>query len=107
MYDQTALDAAWDLVKGLGASTREGLRIAASVSALKGEAEGVKLIDLARAAVGLSHAGLVARGLGEEVQLQPLVESLKTGKVQADRWLALYEGEWGRSLVPLYTAASL
>jgi glutamate--cysteine ligase len=107
MYDQTALDAAWDLVKGLGASTREGLRIAASVSALQGEAEGVKLIDLARAAVGLSHAGLVARGLGEEVQLQPLVESLKTGKVQADRWLALYEGEWGRSLVPLYAAASL
>jgi glutamate--cysteine ligase len=67
----------------------------------------VKLFDLARAAVGLSHAGLVARGLGEEVQLQPLVESVKTGQVQADRWLALYEGDWGQDLTPLYQAASL
>jgi glutamate--cysteine ligase len=107
MYDQTALDAAWDLVKGFDAETREGLRVAASVSALQGEARGVKLLDLARAAVGLSHEGLVARGLGEEAQLRPLVESLKTGKVQADRWLELYEGEWGGSLTPLYQAASL
>lgn len=107
MYDQTALDAAWDLVKGLDAETREGLRVAASVSALQGTSGGVKLLDLARAAVGLSHAGLVARGLGEEVQLLPLVESLKTGRVQADRWLDLYEGAWGRDLAPLYQAASL
>ena len=107
MYDQTALDAAWDLVKGFDAETREGLRVAASVAALAGEAGGVKLLDLGRAAVGLSHAGLVARGLGEEVQLQPLVESLKTGKVQADRWLDRYHGEWGGSLAPLYEASSL
>ena len=66
-----------------------------------------KPVDLARAAVGLSHAGLVARGLGEEVQLLPLVESLKSGRVQADRWLDLYNGDWGRSLTPLYEAASL
>ena len=38
MYDQTALDAAWDLVKGFDAETREGLRVAASVSALDGAA---------------------------------------------------------------------
>ncbi|MFN6925418.1 MAG: glutamate--cysteine ligase [Tabrizicola sp.] len=107
MYDQTALDAAWDLVKGFDAQTREGLRVAASEQALAGEAGGVKLMDLASAALGLSHAGLAARGLGEEAQLAPLVESLKTGKVQADRWLDLYEGEWGHSLVPLYEAASL
>ncbi|WP_136645314.1 glutamate--cysteine ligase [Tabrizicola sp. YIM 78059] len=107
MYDQTALDAAWDLVKGFDAQTREGLRVAASERALAGEAGGVKLMDLASAALGLSHAGLAARGLGEEAQLAPLVESLKTGKVQADRWLELYEGEWGHSLVPLYEAASL
>ncbi|MFP5479844.1 MAG: glutamate--cysteine ligase [Alphaproteobacteria bacterium] len=107
MYDQTALDAAWDLVKGFDAATREGLRVAASVSALAGEAEGVKLLDLARAAVGLSHAGLAARGFGEEAQLLPLVESLKTGKVQADRWLDLYNGDWNRDLTPIYAASSL
>ncbi len=107
MYDQTALDAAWDLVKGLDAATREGLRVAASVSALAGEAGGVKLIDLARPAVALAHAGLAGRGFGEERHLAPLMESLGSGRVQADRFLDLWAGEWGGSLTPLYEAASL
>lgn len=107
MYDQTALDAAWDLVKGLDAETREGLRVAASVDGLQGAAGGVKIADLAQAAVGLSHAGLAARGMGEERHLAPLVTSLKAGKVQADRWLDLYHGAWGGSLAPIYEAASL
>jgi glutamate--cysteine ligase len=107
MYDQTALDAAWDLVKGFDAETREGLRVAASVSALKGEAGGVRLHDLARAAVALSHAGLAARGLGEEKFLAPLVGAVESAEVQADRWLRLYQGDWGGSLAPIYAASSL
>lgn len=107
MYDQAALDAAWDLVRGLDADTREGLRVAASVSALAGEAGGVKLMDLARAAVGLSHAGLAARGLNEERHLAPLVESLATGKVQADRLLDLYHGDWSGDLNRIYEATRL
>jgi glutamate--cysteine ligase len=107
MYDDAALDAAWGLVKGLDAATREGLRVAASVSALRGESGGVKLHDLARAAVALSHAGLAARGLGEERYLAPLIASVASGDTQADRWLARYEGEWGRSLAPIYAASSL
>ena len=107
MYDQTALDAAWDLVKGLDTETREGLRVAASVLALQGEAGGVKLIDLARAAVGLSHAGLAARGLGEEAHLAPLMESLASGKVQADRLMELYQGAWGGDLTQIYAATNL
>ncbi|THD85127.1 glutamate--cysteine ligase [Aliigemmobacter aestuarii] len=107
MYDQAALDAAWDLVKGLDAETREGLRVAASERALQGEAGGVKLLDLARAAVGLSHAGLEARGHGEEAWLAPLMESLATGQVQADRLLDLYNGEWGHDLTRIYAATNL
>ncbi len=107
MYDQTALDAAWDLVKGFDEETREGLRVAASVSALQGQAGGVRLHDLARAAAALSQAGLAARGLGEERYLAPLLLSLDSGKVQADRWLDLYHGDWGGSLQPIYDASSL
>jgi glutamate--cysteine ligase len=107
MYDQTALDSAWDLVKGFDAETREALRVAASVHGLQAEANGIKMIDLARATVGLSHAGLVARGKGEETHLAPLVETIKTGKTQADRWLDLYNGAWNHSLAPLYEASSL
>ena len=107
MYDQTALDAAWDLVKGFDADTREGLRVAASVSALQGEAGGVKLADLAREAVRLSAQGLAARGYGEEAHLAPLQASLATGLVQADRYLAAWQGEWQGSLAPIYAAARL
>ena len=107
MYDQSALDAAWDLVKGLDAETREGLRVQASVAGLQAEVGGVKLHDLARAAVALSHAGLAARGLGEEHQLAPLVASVASGEVQADRWLKRYLGDWPGDLTPIYQAASL
>ncbi len=107
MYDQAALDAAWDLVKGLDAATREGLRVAASVAGLQGEAGGVRLHDLARAAVALSQAGLAARGHGEEHQLAPLVDSVATGRVQADHWLSRYAGDWGGDLTPIYSDASL
>ena len=107
MYDQGALDAAWDLVKGFDAATREGLRVQASVKALQAESGGVRLVDLARAAVALAHAGLVARGLGEEGLLAPLNESLSRGQVQADRLLGLYHGAWGGDLRRIYDAASL
>ncbi len=107
MYDQTALDAAWDLVKNFDSETREELRVAASVDGLQGEAGDVKLIDLARAAVGLAHMGLVSRGLNEERLLAPLMQSLATGKTQADRLLELYNGPWGRSLAPIYEATRL
>jgi glutamate--cysteine ligase len=107
MYDTDALNAAWDLVKGFDAAMREDLRVAASVSGLAAEVGGVKMMDLARAALGLSHAGLVARGLGEEAYLAPLAESLKSGLSQADRYLALYNSEWGGDLSPIYTAARL
>jgi glutamate--cysteine ligase len=107
MYDQGALDAAWDLVKGFSAETREGLRVAASEQALAGAADGVKIIDLARVAVALSQAGLAARGLDEERYLAPMVESVTTGEVQADRLLAMYHGAWGGRLDPIYAAVSL
>ena len=102
MYDAGALDAAWDLVKGLDAQTREGLRVAASVSALRGEAGGVKLLDLARAALDLSEAGLVARGQGEEAFLAPLHDSARTGDTPADRLLKMYYGDWDETLAPIY-----
>jgi glutamate--cysteine ligase len=107
MYDDAALDAAWDLVKGLDAETREGLRVAASVDGLQGQAGGVAIIDLARAAVGLSHAGLAARGMGEEAHLAPLMAHLATGKVQADHWLDRFHGEWAGGLTRIYSEGRL
>ena len=67
----------------------------------------MKLLDIARAAVGLSHAGLVARGLAEEQYLAPLIGSLVRESVHADRWIELYRGDWAGDLGRIYEAASL
>jgi glutamate--cysteine ligase len=112
MYDQGALDAAWELVKGFDVETREGLRVAASEKALQGEAGGVSLLELSRQAVALSQTGLRARaraGVGhadESVYLDVLADSVARGEVQADRLLAQYHGPWGGSLRPIYEAVS-
>jgi glutamate--cysteine ligase len=110
MYDQSALDAAWDLVKGWDDETREGLRRAAARDALQGEAGGVKLHDLAREVVAIAHAGLKARarpGAGglipdETHFLNALEESVETGRVPADELLEKYHGAWGGDLSRIY-----
>ena len=114
LYDQGALDAAWDLARGLDAETREGLRVAASVDALQGEAGGVKLHDLAREAVKIAEAGLKARarpGLGGMVPdeshfLNALQESVESGRVPADELLEKYHGEWHGDLSRIYAEYS-
>ncbi|MFN6977816.1 MAG: glutamate-cysteine ligase family protein, partial [Gemmobacter sp.] len=103
MYDTGALDAAWDLVRRWDAATREGLRVAASERALAGEAGGVRLLDVARAAVALAEAGLQARGMGEERFLAPLAAHVATGRVQADDLLDRYADD----LRGLYAACNL
>jgi glutamate--cysteine ligase len=107
MYDSSALDAAWDIVRDWDTATREGLRVAASERALAGEAEGVRLADLATQVLALSEAGLRARGMGEEVFLSPLAEEVATGQTRADRLLALYDGAWHGELTPVYEACRL
>ena len=114
LYDQSALDAAWDLVKGWDAETREGLRVAASVSALQAEAGGVKMHDLAREVLAIAEAGLKARampGAGGMVPdethfLNALQESVDSGSVPADELLAHYNGDWNGDLARIYGAYS-
>ena len=110
MYDQVALDAAWDLVKGIDAGTRDALRVVASSHGLQGEVNGIKLHDLAREAVALSHAGLKARartGAGGLVPdethfLNALHETVETGITPADELLVHYNGDWGGDLTRVF-----
>lgn len=101
-YDQAALDAAWDLVKGWDAETREALRVAASVDGLDAKAGGVVMRDLAPEVLRIAEAGLAARarpGAGglipdETHFLNALQESVESGQVPADELIARYQGDW-------------
>ncbi|TNF18034.1 MAG: glutamate--cysteine ligase [Rhodobacteraceae bacterium] len=113
-YDQAALDAAWDLVKGWDAETREALRVAASEQGLQAEAGGVQMHDLAREVLAIAEAGLKARarpGSGglipdETHFLNALRDSVESGKVPADELLEQYDGEWNGDLDRIYAAHS-
>ncbi|WP_368186129.1 glutamate--cysteine ligase [Aestuariibius sp. HNIBRBA575] len=109
-YDQSSLDAAWDLVKGWDAETREALRVAASVDALQAEVGKIKMHDLAREVVAISEAGLKSRarpGAGglipdETHFLNALKESLDSGKTPADELMDRYNGDWNGDLSRIY-----
>ena len=114
MYDQGALDAAWDLVKDFDAETREALRARASVDGLQARVGDIGMLDLAREAVAISHQGLKARarpGAGGMIPdethfLNALTESVETGKAPADELLAQYNGEWQGDLNRIFAEYS-
>jgi glutamate--cysteine ligase len=114
VYDQTALDAAWDLAKGLDAETREALRVAASVDGLQGEAGGVKLHDLAREVVAIAEAGLKARArpgadglIPDETHfLNALQESVESGEAPADELIRRLDGDWDGDVTKAFEAYS-
>ncbi|EYD72011.1 glutamate--cysteine ligase [Limimaricola hongkongensis] len=113
-YDQGALDAAWDMVKGWDAETREALRVAAAEQGLQGRVGDISMHDLAREAVGIAEAGLKARARPGNGGLVPdethflaaLKESVETGRTPADELLAEYHGDWGGDLRRIYAAHS-
>ncbi|SMC51986.1 glutamate--cysteine ligase [Primorskyibacter flagellatus] len=114
LYDQTALDAAWDLAKDWDAETREALRVAASQDALQAKVGGIDMHDLARQTVEIAEAGLKARarpGAGGLVPdethfLNALKESVESGKTPADELLEHYAGEWDGDLTRVYAQYS-
>jgi glutamate--cysteine ligase len=113
-YDQGALDAAWDLVKGWNAAEREALRIAAADQGLQARVGDLFMHDLAREVLAIAEAGLRARGregagglLPDETHfLNALKESVESGKVPADELLERYHGDWQGDLSHIYAEYS-
>ncbi len=109
LYDQTALDSAWDLVKDWDMDGREALRSAVPKLGLDAPIPGGgTLKDIAAEVLAISRAGLNARarlntsGDNESGFLNPLDEIVRTGKVPAQVLLDKFHGEWGGDLSRVY-----
>jgi len=109
LYDQTSLDAAWDLVKDWTMEEREQLRNAVPKLALDAPIPGGgTLRDIGKEALKISRAGLTARarlnssGDNETGFLETLDEIVASGKVPAQRLLDLYHGEWNGDIKQVY-----
>ncbi|MBU6266577.1 MAG: glutamate--cysteine ligase [Sphingomonadales bacterium] len=109
LYDQGALDAAWDLVKDWDMAGREALRNAVPKLALDAPLpSGGTLRDIAPRVMEIARAGLTARnfrnavGDNETGYLTPLDEIVAEGKVPAQRLLERFHGEWGGDVGRVY-----
>jgi len=109
LYDDTALDAAWDLVKHWSMEEREALRDAVPRLALDAPVPGGgTLRDLGREVLGIARSGLAARGRlnaggdSEAGFLEPLEEIVASGKVPAQRLLDKFHGRWGGDIRRVY-----
>ena len=109
LYDQGALDAAWDLVKDWDLEGREALRAAVPKLGLDAPIPGSgTLRDIAAEVLAISRAGLNSRarlnsmGDTEAGFLGPLDEIVRSGKVPAQVLLDHYHGEWGGDISRVY-----
>jgi glutamate--cysteine ligase len=100
LYEQTALDAAWDLVKDWTAEERQALRNAVPAKALQATIRNRTVAAIAADALKIARAGLDARnatgckGRTEAQFLDVLDETVATGKTAAENLLDLYHDGW-------------
>ncbi|MDQ2702423.1 MAG: glutamate--cysteine ligase [Pseudomonadota bacterium] len=108
LYDDAALDAAWDLVKDFTMAERHALRDGVPKHALKLPFRGATVRELAQRALEISAAGLQRRarnnrnGVDERIFLAPLIEYTEANQTPAERKLELFHGEWGGSVDPVF-----
>jgi glutamate--cysteine ligase len=112
IYDQTALDAAWDLCRDWTNEEREYLRAETPKSALDTPFRNGTVLDIARQVLAIAETGLKNRarenGIGEDeaIFLSELREIAESGKTRAQELLEAYEGRWAGDIDIVYDEMS-
>ena len=113
LYDNDALESAWELVKDWSIEEHEQLRRDVPKVALKASIPGRGTVhDLARHVLEIASKGLSRRarlnsaGDSEAGFLDPLNEIVASGKTPAERLLDRYHGEWQGDLSRIYSEMS-
>ncbi len=113
LYDQSALDAAWDLVKNWSMEERETLRNDVPKMGLQAPIPGGKTLQhLAHEVLDIASLGLTNRarlnssGDNEVGFLDSLRNIAKTGKVPAQQLLENFQGEWQGDISKIYETMS-
>jgi len=108
LYDDAALDAAWDLVKDFTRDERHALRDGVPRYALDLPFRGGRVRDLAQRALEIAASGLRRRaradscGADECGFLEPLLAIVESGQTPAQQKLALFHGRWQGSVDPVF-----
>ncbi|MET0332100.1 MAG: glutamate--cysteine ligase [Dyella sp.] len=108
LYDDEALDAAWDLVKDFSREERHALRDGVPKQALKLPFRGHSVRELAAETLKIAAHGLRRRarhnahGADESIYLEPLLEIVAANQTPAERKLELFHGAWNGSIDPVF-----
>jgi glutamate--cysteine ligase len=112
LYDQTSLDAAWDLVSDWTTEERDALRHGAPKTGLATPFRNRTIQTVAIEALKISRAGLEARGFVDHTGdlesqfLEALFEIAESGRTQADELLEAYNGPWNGDVNRVYAEYS-
>jgi len=110
LYDQDALDAAWDLVKAFTRDERNRMRDDVPRMGLATPTPYGSMRQLAQKVLEISACGLSrracrdARGCDEQMYLDPLREIADSGLSAASRKLELFHGEWNGEITRVFEA---
>ncbi len=108
LYDDTALDVAWDLVKDFTREERHALRDGVPRHALRLPFRGATVRELAIETLKIAQGGLQRRarlnkyGGDETVFIEPLIDYALANETPAERKLALFHGAWQGRVEPLF-----
>ena len=108
LYDETALDSAWDIVKAWTADERDELRRDIARDGLGARIRRNRLRDLAREVLAISRFGLNRRkhdnkaGQDETVFIEPLDMIVETGRTLSDDLIDRFVGAWNEDVTPVF-----
>lgn len=109
LYDQAALDGAWDIAKDWSVEEMQAMREAVPNTALATPFRDRAVLDIAREVVALARDGLTRRGhldgegRDETMYLASLEETIARGESPADAVISAYETKWHRDVDRIYT----
>jgi glutamate--cysteine ligase len=108
LYDDAALDAAWDMVSGWTAEERQKLRDDVPTLGLRASIRGRSVREIATQCLAIAREGLKRRnrldaeGRDEGRYLEPLDDLVARGVTPAEELLEKFHGVWGGSVAPIY-----
>ena len=113
LYDDTALEAAYDLIRGWSVEAMQRLREEVPKQALHAEIAGRSVREVAQAALAIAEEGLArrnrinAKGQDERHYLEVLHTIVAEGRTHAEELLTLYERDWDGDISPVYEVCTL
>ena len=108
LYDDTALDAAWDIVKSWTAEERQKLRDDVTTQGFAAVIRNRTMLSLADETLKIAREGLTRRnrlnagGENETKYLEPLDDLVSRGTTPAEELLDKFHGPWAGSVEPAF-----